>query len=65
MTAIDRTAFPRPGARLSREELGHRYGLTETGLTFVRANALGDVGCLLLAVLLKARGEDRAGDRMA
>jgi len=27
MTAIDRTAYPRPGARLSREELGARYDL--------------------------------------
>jgi Domain of unknown function (DUF4158) len=55
MTAIDRTAYPRPGARLSREELGARYDLTETDLTFVHANARGDVGRLLLAVLLKAR----------
>jgi TnpA family transposase len=55
MTAIDRTAYPRPGARLSREELSHRYDLTETDLTFVRANARGDIGRLLLAVLLKAR----------
>ena len=36
MTAIDRTAYPRPGARLTREELGARYDLTETDLTFVR-----------------------------
>ena len=55
MTAIDRTAYPRPGVRLSREELGHRYDLTETELIFVRANARGDTGRLLLAVLLKAR----------
>jgi TnpA family transposase len=55
MTAIDRTAYPLPGARLSHEELGHRYDLTETDLTFVRANARGDIGRLLLAVLLKAR----------
>jgi Domain of unknown function (DUF4158)/Tn3 transposase DDE domain len=55
MTAIDRTAYPRPGGRLSREELGRRYDLTETDLTFVRANARGDIGRLVLAVLLKAR----------
>src|ERR1700760_4743850 len=57
MTAIDRTAYPRPGSRLSREELGARYNLTETDLTFVRANARGDVCRLLLAVLLRARQE--------
>jgi len=55
MTAIDRTAYPRPGARLSREELGHRYDLTEMDLIFVRAHARGNTGRLLLAVLLKAR----------
>ena len=55
MTAIDRTAYPRPGARLSREELDFRYDLTEVDLTFVRANARGDIGRLLLAVLLKTR----------
>jgi hypothetical protein len=55
MTAIDRTAYPRPRARLSREELSFRYDLTETDLTFVRANARGDNGRLLLAVLLKSR----------
>jgi hypothetical protein len=52
MTAIDRTPYPRPGARLSREELGARYDLTETDLTFVHANARGYVGRLLLAYLL-------------
>ena len=55
MTAIDRTAYPRPGARLSREELGHRYDLTETDLTFIRGNARGEAGRLTLAVLLKTR----------
>lgn len=39
MTAIDRTAYPRPGTRLTREELGARYDLTETDLAFVRAHA--------------------------
>jgi hypothetical protein len=51
MTAIDRTAY----TRLTREELGHRYDLTETDLTFVHANAPGDIDRLQLAVLLKAR----------
>ena len=55
MTAIDRTAYPCPGAWLSREELDSRYDLTEVDLTFVRANARGDIGRLLLAVLLKTR----------
>lgn len=55
MTAIDRTAYPRPGGRLSLEELGRRYDLTETDLIFVRANARGGIGRLLLAVQLKAR----------
>ena len=48
MTAIDRTAYPRPGARLSREELDFRYDLIEVDLTFVHANARGDIGRLLL-----------------
>jgi len=34
MTAIDRTAYPRPGSRLTREELRARYTLTETDLIF-------------------------------
>ena len=55
MTAIDRTAYPRPGARLTREELGVRYDLTEAEVDFVRANARADTGRLLLAVLLKTR----------
>ena len=37
MTAIDRTAYPRPGARLTREELDTRYALTETDHAFIRA----------------------------
>ena len=36
MTAIDRTAYPQPGSRLTREELRARYTLTETDLTFIR-----------------------------
>ena len=55
MTAIDRTAYPRPGARLTREELDARYDLTETDLAFIHATARGDAGRLMLAVLLKAR----------
>lgn len=55
MTAIDRTAYPRPGTRLTREELGARYDLTETDLAFIRTNARGDSGRLVLALLLKTR----------
>jgi hypothetical protein len=56
MTAIDRTAYLSASwGAASREELGHRYDLTETDLIFVRANARGDIGRLLLAMLLKAR----------
>jgi hypothetical protein len=55
MTAIDRTAYPRPGSRLTHEELRARYTLTETDLTFVRLGARGDIGRLTLATLLKAR----------
>ena len=55
MTAIDRTAYPRPGTRLTREELGARYELSEADLAFVNAYPRGDAGRLLLAVQLKAR----------
>lgn len=55
MTAIDRTAYPRPGSRLTREELRARYTLTETDLTFIRRGARGEIGRLMLATLLKAR----------
>jgi TnpA family transposase len=55
MTAIDRTAYPRPGSRLTREELRARYTLTETDLTFIRLCARGEIGRLILATLLKAR----------
>lgn len=55
MTAIDRTAYPRPGARLTHEELGARYALTETDLAFIRVSARGEVGRVMLATLLKAR----------
>ena len=55
MTAIDRTAYPRAGARLTREELGTRYSLIDTDLAFIHANARGDTGRMLLATLLKTR----------
>ena len=55
MTAIDRTAYPRPGERLTREELQARYHLSETDRTFIRAVARGDAGRLTLAALLKTR----------
>ena len=55
MTAIDRTAYPRPGARLTRDELGARYSLSDTDFDFIRASARGDSGRMLLATLLKTR----------
>ena len=55
MTAIDRTAYPRPGARLTREELRVRYDLTEADLAFVHASARVGTGRLMLAMLLKTR----------
>ena len=55
MTAIDRTAYPRPGARLTRDELGARYSLSDTDFAFIRASARGDSGRMLLATLLKTR----------
>jgi hypothetical protein len=38
MTSIDRTAYPRPGSRLTREELRVRYTLTEMDLTFIEVH---------------------------
>ena len=55
MTAIDRTAYPRPGARLTRQEMAARYDLVDADLAFLRANARGDAGRLTLATLLKTR----------
>lgn len=55
MTAMDRTAYPRLGERLTREELRARYNLADADLTFIRANARGDVGRLTLAMVLKTR----------
>ena len=57
MTAIDRTAYPRPEVWLTREELGERYHLSDAELAFVHASARGDTGRLLLAMLLKSRGD--------
>ena len=55
MTAIDRTAYPRPEVLLTREELGERYHLSDAELAFIHASARGDIGRLVLAVLLKSR----------
>jgi Domain of unknown function (DUF4158)/Tn3 transposase DDE domain len=55
MTAIDRTAYPRPGTRLIREELEARYDLTETERAMIGMGARGETGRLMLAVLLKTR----------
>ena len=55
MTAIDRTAYPRPEMRLTREELGERYQMSDAELAFIHASARGDTGRLLLAMLLKSR----------
>ena len=55
MTAMDRTAYPRPGERLTGEELDARYSLSETDHAFISATARGGAGRLTLAALLKAR----------
>src|SRR5271166_626527 len=55
MTAIDRTAYPRPGERLTREELDTRYSLSEFDHAFIRLTARGDASRLTLAALLKTR----------
>jgi hypothetical protein len=55
ITAIDRTVYPRPGARQTRDELGARYSLSDTDFDFIRASARGDSGRMLLATLLKTR----------
>lgn len=55
MTAINRTAYPRPGSRFTRDELGARYNLTEADLAFIHASARFGPGRLLLAILLKTR----------
>ena len=63
MTVIDRTAYPRPGARLTGEELTARYDLADPDLAFIRANTRGDAGRLMLATLLKTR-QDLGGFTM-
>ena len=55
MTAIDRTTYPRVGARLTREELNERYHLTDPDLAFIQASARGNTGRLMRATLLKFR----------
>lgn len=55
MTAIDRTAYPRPGARLTPEELYARYSLSEADHDFVSVTARADAGRLTLAMMLKTR----------
>lgn len=55
MTAMDRTAYPRPGERLTREELQTRYELSEADHVFLRATARGEAGRLTLATILKTR----------
>jgi TnpA family transposase len=52
---MDRTAYPRPGERLTREELHARYSLTGKDLAFIHVTARGDAGRLMLAALLKTR----------
>lgn len=53
MTAIDRTAYPRPGSPLTVEELEARYHLNDADLFFVHGKASSDAGRLTLAFLLK------------
>jgi len=55
MTAIDRTAYPRPSEKLTREELDKRYTISETDHAFIRRSARSDAGRLTLATQLKAR----------
>jgi hypothetical protein len=55
MTAMDRTAYPRPGERLTREELQTRYGLSEADHAFLQATARGEAGRLTLVTILKTR----------
>lgn len=62
MTAIDRTAYPHPGTRLTREELAARYTLSDADLALVHA-ARGDEGRLpayCAALGIPERGEDFA-----
>jgi hypothetical protein len=55
MASIERTAYPRLGARLTDKELEADYALSEDAVAFVGRHTRGDVGRLSLAVLLKTR----------
>ncbi len=55
MTALNGTAYPRPGTRLTGRNSAHATNLTEDDLAFVHASARTDPGRLLLATLLKTR----------
>lgn len=55
MTAIERTAYPRPQRRPDRAELRQHYELTEAERPFLSRHARGQEGRLLLAVMLKTR----------
>ncbi|MBA8903109.1 Tn3 family transposase [Phyllobacterium sp. P30BS-XVII] len=57
MTAIDRTAYPRPAARPTFDELTSRYALSETERDFIGISARNDAGRLTLATMLKVRGD--------
>jgi hypothetical protein len=46
MTAIDRTAYPRPGEKLTRDELDSRYRISETEHAFIRTTARSDAAIL-------------------
>ena len=55
MTAIDRTAYPKLGKALTREELVARHSLNAADREFISANTRGGAGRLTLAVLLAVR----------
>jgi len=55
MASIERTAYPRLGARLTDQELEAGYALSDEETAFVRRHARGDSGRLSLAILLKTR----------
>ncbi|MEC5293774.1 DUF4158 domain-containing protein, partial [Aurantimonas sp. C2-3-R2] len=55
MTTINRTAYPRPGERLTLEELQVRYDLSDADRAFIESSASSSSGRLILAVMLKTR----------
>ncbi|MEO0762601.1 MAG: DUF4158 domain-containing protein, partial [Pseudomonadota bacterium] len=57
MTAIERTAYPCANRRPDRAGLRAHYDLTEAERAFVRRHARGDVGRLMLALMLKTRAD--------